>query len=431
MKAGFAARRITPPPGTIMMGFSTRDQDHGCEDAHDELYVRAFHIAHEGAEALIMGYDLCFLGRGDADRIKGAIGRHADLPPSRILLNTSHTHVGPRVGTWAYAGYEPPDSLYLRQLDAASVEAALEAMADPREVVIEAGAGTSSVPRSRRLIQPDGSAAWAPNPDGETCNHLPVCLLRTPAGEPVCLLFSISCHPSTAHGWEISADFPGVACRELDAHLGAPVSLFLQGTGGDTKAWVIGEGTEWRAGTWEDVEIAGRRLTDEVKGVLDGGLREAAPDLCCAEVEMHWPLERHVGRAGFEAILNDPDEREIRLLWAQRQIEILDREGTLPDAVPITAHGVRIADGVRMVGIEGEAVAGLGRIILEQYGDGVTFPLGYTDGAQLYLPTEAMLAEGGYEVDSYHEYGWPARFAPGFERHLVEAIRELQARGVR
>jgi len=55
------------------------------------------------------------------------------------------------------------------------------------------------------------------------------------------------------------------------------------------------------------------------------------------------------------------------------------------------------------------------------------FVLGYTDGAQLYLPAERMLAEGGYEVDSYYEYGYPAGLAPGFEKVLEDTIRELES----
>ncbi|MBE9479533.1 MAG: hypothetical protein IMY80_06160, partial [Chloroflexi bacterium] len=136
MKAGFAKVRITPPIGTTMMGFGTRDRDHGCEGVHDDLFVRALYLTHAGEEALIMGFDLCFLGREDADRYKGAIGRRMDLAPRQILLNTSHTHVGPSVGTWAYADYMPPDRFYLRDLERAIVSAACQAREAAREVTL-------------------------------------------------------------------------------------------------------------------------------------------------------------------------------------------------------------------------------------------------------------------------------------------------------
>ena len=82
MRAGFARVSITPPVGTMMMGFGSRDRDHGCEGTHDELFVRALYLCHEGREALVMGFDLCFLDREEADRLKGAIGRRLELTPA-------------------------------------------------------------------------------------------------------------------------------------------------------------------------------------------------------------------------------------------------------------------------------------------------------------------------------------------------------------
>ena len=42
MKAGFAKVKITPPVGTPMTGFGTRDYDPaGSKGIHDDLYARA------------------------------------------------------------------------------------------------------------------------------------------------------------------------------------------------------------------------------------------------------------------------------------------------------------------------------------------------------------------------------------------------------
>ena len=117
-------------------------------------------------------------------------------------------------------------------------------------------------------------------------------------------------------------------------------------------------------------------------------------------------------------------------LWAERKIVRLDREKQLPTSVTITAHGVQLGKGLRLIGLEGEAVAGLGLLIQDFYQQGITFPLGYTNGAQLYLPTENMLKEGGYEVESYYEYGQPAPIAKGFENILIQTIEQLRAYGI-
>ena len=41
-----------------------------------------------------------------------------------------------------------------------------------------------------------------------------------------------------------------------------------------------------------------------------------------------------------------------------------------------------------------------------------------------------MLDEGGYEADSYYEYGFPAPLAKGMEDILRDSIAELRRRGI-
>ncbi len=434
MKAGFAKVPITPPLGTRMYGFGSRDRQHGCEGIHDDLFARALYLSHGDEEALIMGFDLLFLGREDADRYKGAIGNSLDLSPRQILLNTSHNHCGPMIGTtWAYASYGlgAEDVFYRNELETAIVHAASEARECAVEVTISAAAGRSTLPVSRRKPDGEGGIIWAPHHEGETCDLLPVCLLVDEEGAPVCLLFSVSCHPSTISGFEISADYPGPTMDLLDEHLGHECSLFLQGAGGDAKASVIGEGEKWRVGMWEDVAEAGRIVADDVTAILDQGLTPVEPRIRSSLIEMTWPLQPTPTREQLDVIVSDETQHEIKRLWANRQIERLDRGQTLRTAAPVLLHGIQLGEGLRLIGLEGEAVAGLGLHILSLYqGAGITFPLGYTDGMQMYLPTSAMLHEGGYEVISYHEYGQPAPVVAGVEEIITEGVERMRRQGV-
>jgi hypothetical protein len=435
MKAGFARVSITPPVGTTMMGFGSRDMDHGCEGVHDEVYVRALLLEHGDEKALVMGFDLCFLGREETDRFKGAIGRVMDLSPRQILMNSSHNHVGPAVGTWYSAGYEAADRLYLNDLERATVRAAREAKEAAHEVTVWSGATRSYLPLNRRRKNEDGRIENRPNPGGYVYDKLPLCLLKDREDKPVCLLFSISTHPSMMSGFQISAEYPGVAMRLLDEHLGTTASLFLQGVGGDSKPRVIGEGVDrWQPGTWELMEEAGGMVAREVIEALNEGLSRVTPDLQTASVEMEWALDEAPPRSEFEAIVANtkPGDRpkNVRYLWAAKTIERLERGDTLPSSVPLTAHGVKLGEGLRIVGIEGEAVAGWGRYLDRYYSGGITFPLGYCDGTGLYLPTSEMLPGGGYEVVSYWEYGYPAPLRAGMEKAVEKALRDLRDSGV-
>lgn len=427
MQAGFARVSITPPKDTIMMGFAARDRQRGCEGVHDEIYVRALYLEHEGERALVLGFDLCFLDREVADRLLGALGRRLDMTPRQMLLNASHTHAGPASHRWAYGDFTWIDRLYMRQIEAATVGAAREARDRAVEVTLRAGVGRSRLPVSRRKKDPDGRARWAPAPESPICDALPVCLFEDDGGAPVCLLFSVSCHPSSIGGFLISADYPGSATAAIDEALGAPVSLFLQGCGGDAKPRFVAAGDRWRKGNWEDVAAAGALVAKETLAVVKKGLRPVEPRLRTAALEMQWPLQPAPNRAAFQRMVDHAGgpKAEMRTLWAERQMELLGRDGRLPTHAPINCHLVQVAENVRLVGLEGEPVAELGDLILDHFGRKVTFPLGYTDGAQLYLPTSPMLDEGGYETDSYWEYGYPSRLAKGMEGILRETLGKL------
>ena len=438
VKAGFSRVKITPPVGTAMTGFGFRDYDPvGSKGVHDDLYVRALYLTDGKEKTLIMGFDLLFFSRDEADRFKGAIGRRINLSPGQILLNTSHTHTGPKVGSWDYT---PSDRLYLQFLEESIVKAACEARDSIQEVTLWAGETRSKVPMNRRKPLPNGIIDFAPNPEGVVYDRLPFCLFKNKDGKPVYLLFSVSCHPSTIKGNErsyyFSADFPGVAMSRLDEYLGNNGSLFLQGAGGDAKASVIGKGEEhWRSGEWDDIVTAGNMLADEVIEAIEAGLEQVESELRMHSLEMKWPMTAHPSRSEIEEIFANPlahseSNPEALKMWAKEKLEMIDRGFKLKQFIPVTAHGIQLGKGLRLIGIEGEIVAELGMLIDDFYKSGITFPMGYTDGAQLYLTTSEMLDEGGYEAESYWEYRHPAPLAKGTEKILTRALEELRDNGI-
>jgi hypothetical protein len=187
---------------------------------------------------------------------------------------------------------------------------------------------------------------------------------------------------------------------------------------------------------WDVVTKVGTMLGDEVIGVLDGGLREFEPSLCTALAETRWPLLPARPRSEFEKVAAEltpgapPGAQKLYPLWAARQIELLDRGQRLRTAAPVLIQGVQLGRGLRMIAIEGEPVAEHGLNILKFYEEGVTFPLGYANGEAMYLPVTRQLPEGGYEVDSYWEYGAPAQLAPGMEEIVRRTLETFKTEGI-
>jgi neutral ceramidase len=289
---------------------------------------------------------------------------------------------------------------------------------------------------NRRMRDENGKIALRPNPQGFTYTDLPIILFKDLGGKPVSLLFSIACHPSTIKGdaraYQISADYPGVAMNIIDRYLGGDACLFLQGAGGNSKASVIGKGEkDWRSGTWKDVDDAGTMAANEVIHGMNAGLTRINPELATQMVISNFALAPSLSRQEYESIFKDSKTAAAMRLWAQEQMTLLDRGFQLPASVPVTVHGIQLGKGLRIIGIEGELVAELGLLVKEYYRKGVTFALGYSDGAQLYIPTSTMLDEGGYEVESYWEYRQPAPLSKGIEDKITEALNQLQKSGIK
>ncbi len=425
MLAGFGKALVNPPLGLPMEGLG---QPGGIETIHDDLYVRALYLEHGQHRALLLGADLLFFERREVDRFKGALGRRFDLPASAILLNVSHTHAGPRLTRWAYTGAPDPD--YLDEIEAGYLAAVGQALASPEPVTLWAGTGRTDLPVSRRQPDGQGRAQWAPYRAGEVCRALPVCLLRAADDRVLSLVFSVSCHPSMIYTNDVSAEYPGVAMRLLNERFATEGALFLQGAGGDTKPRHIAhEELHWRHGSWEDMEAAGAEVAAEVARVVEEDLVPVRPDLRVLRRPLHFPCGPIPTRAELERARHDPTHGEAGRRWAQEMLRRLDLYGGFPPELDVDLHAVQLGCGLRLIGVEGELVGELGNLMLGLYERGVTFPLGYTDGCRIYLPSSRMIPEGGYEVDSYWEYHHPAPLAPETDDVLAKALLAIRDSG--
>lgn len=434
MKAGFQKIDITPPIGTRMSGFGHRDDTGPCDSIHDPLHARVLVMEHEGEMAVIIGFDLLFFSRPNASWIRDAICTRLDLKPSQILLNTSHTHAGPCVDTWHTNLFQPPDVGYLQMLVAKVLLGVLRAHNAMVEVTMSAGTGRSHLPVSRRKPDGKGGIDWLPHFAGAVCRNLPLCLFRDLQGDPICLLYSVSCHPSMIGDRAISADYPGPACDLLDKHLGADCSLFLQGAAGDSKPGTVADGARaehpgvkaWRPGTWDDVGAAARLVADDVIKVLEKGLDPVEPGLSTVLIEVPFVLEPSPDEAELEQRLTS-DNRG-RVLLSRHMLEQLKLGQFFATSADLLIQGIRLGEQVRVFAIEAEMVGELGNQVVEACGPGTTFALGYSNGTGLYLPSDRMLPEGGYEVFCHHEYNYAAPLAPGIDERLTQAIQRLGIR---
>lgn len=422
MLAGFARQTINPTIPCIMEGLG---QKKPAASVHDDLYVRAVMVCQGDTRLLILGFDLLFLDTARWQRLEKRLQEALDLRPEEVLVNMSHTHAGPRVSRWAYGNL--PDAAYLDRVEQRALAVALQAKERCVPVTAEAGEGSAAIPLSRRRLDDTGYAQWLPAEEEPVCEAIPFLCLRDAKQHVVALLFSVSCHPSMIYSDAISADYPGAAMQELNHRYQTEGALFLQGAGGDTKPRTLVREDKWCAGTWDDVAAVGRLTAEAIGTALDAGGRSVPPKMRLARTTVDLPLTSPLPDAAtLEAVLYNPEERLERRLWASEMFYRLTLTGALPSAVPVEIHVVSFGGVFRIVGVQGELVGELGNLIRASFDDGITLALGYTHGVQIYIPSDRQLPQGGYEVESYWEYHWPAPLAQGIDGRLAAAVARLR-----
>jgi hypothetical protein len=392
-----------------------------------------------GQRTLWLSYDLIGLSRAFAHNLRFALAAACNVPYTAVILCASHTHSGPLTVFEEYASHlsKPPalqayeDDLWQRFSNVAA-----QAVARLQPVTITCHRGASEIGINRRQRTPEGETMMAPNPSGAYNPDLWILDIRGTANGERCLLFSVGCHPVIVYGfaWDgISAEYPGVCRHQLRQHLGGAVhGQFIQGLTGNVRPRILAdlEQNRFRPATPADVETVGRQLAGEVLATLDkpgrrlelalsaaAGWVYAVRDLHKAPGLAHWQtLQAPTDRARFKQ--EDELNRNLSQYWSQR----LAKGPPPTPATPWEVGLMRLAPGETIAWFADEAVVEwLGRL-RNWLQDDQLIAWSYCQHCTGYLPTDELLPEGGYEVNSSNWYGkWgPGPFAPG----LNEATRQ-------
>src|SRR5207302_2062557 len=136
------------------------------------------------------------------------------------------------------------------------------------------------------------------------------------------------------------------------------------------------------------------------------------------------PLAKPPTRAEFEKRLKDPNVFVQR--HARRQLDVLDREGKLPESYPCPVQAWQLGEGLTLVALGGEVVVDYALRLKRELKGGELWVAAYANDVFAYVPSARILLEGGYEADfNLIYYGLPGRFANNVEDILVRAVHAL------
>lgn len=393
MTAGTARRDITPEPGCALSGYAGRG---AAEAVLDPLELTALVWSDQGPPIALVTFDL--LGVDDAfdQELSAALAAVLGSTPEAVLLACSHTHGGPVFCENLPDEAPRLDRVYRRRVFEAACEAVREAAEAPAEVVATFGTGTAALGLNRRA--PGPPYAMVPNPAGYDDRTVNALTFRRPGdAKPLAILFSAACHPTTLGARRLlSADWPGAARRAIEAAVPGCTSLFVQGCAGNIRPRTVDFAApdRFRPGTPDDVARIGAVCAHEV-------LRLALD----ADLELSGPLRA-------------------------RRIDCplpLTGGGTMPYRVQAISAG----RGWSLVALPGEPVNEYAALLAGMAPDRAMLVAGYCNGLPGYVPTQAILDEGGYESGdgSNRYFGLPSRLADGPEALLAAAVAEAAGLG--
>lgn len=419
MKVGAASAEITPELGLTMEGYDVRKD--GAKGVHDPLMVRV--LVAEGADATValVVADLIQVDPPLQDVVAAEVLQRTGIPRGRMQLVGTHTHSGPMLR-------EP--SPVVDRIGATIAETVVDAWRSRREAHAAVGIGkVSGIGANRR---PNG---------GPVDDRVTVTRFDALDGSPIATLTNYGCHPTTLgpNNYLYSADYPGVACRLIEAEVGG-TAIFTTGPQGDVnpggyspEGSMVGVVVPWR--TFESADRYGREVADCTVRVWR--TLQPVPSARVWGDSRVLELARKVlpeARAAREAATTSAEaESQIRAAEFSHdtiyhaavaaayadvlaiQAEDPEREGPVRVRISALALGPMVHAGV-----QGELFVALGQSIRSRLGEDTTTIAALCDGTIGYICTADAYEVGGYEPNA-------SVLAAGEGERIADAIVELAA----
>ncbi len=413
--AGVASVNITPGEPLWLGGYASRTKP--AEGTLLPLYAKALALQDAaGNRAVLVTGDILDFPKPFAERIRARVEADHGLARAGLILSASHTHSAPVIGTSLKCIYTFDDQeeqkimAYADDLETKLVTLTGQALANLAPATLHSGNGIARFAVNRRNNKEGALTATTPL-QGPSDHAVPVLKVMGLDGALSAVVFGYACHATTLDGYEWCGDYPGFAQAALEARNPGVTALFFAGCGGDQNPLPR-----------RSVALArqyGETLAAAVQRVLEDPMATLEPNLATTYNEVDLPLDPAPDVESLRQRATDADGYEQRC--TQALLDRFDREGSLPASYPYPVQAWRLGTQV-LVALGGEVVVGYAVAIKERFGQ-ETFVMAYANDVLSYIPTEDVLAGGGYEGQSAQMiYGLPAPWASGIEARILGEV---------
>jgi hypothetical protein len=416
-KAGTAGMIITPDESLWLAGYGSRD--HASEGTLSDLWIKALALEDAGGnQSVLVTMDLEEIPKSFSDRIKDRLNKQFNLSKAQVILNVSHTHSSPVLE--GFGDIYPFDSaqgakiknytdrLYKNIIDL--VENALHSM---KPVRVYSGNGIARFQVNRRNNN-EATLNQQTTLKGPNDYAVPVVKIVGASGKVAAIVFGYACHNTVLSGYQWSGDYAGFAQSALESMYPGATALFFQGCGGDQNPLP--------RRTTALAQQYGQTLAFAVESVLEEDMHELHPRLSTSYKEIALPLASPPTKEellGMKERFSGYQKR-----WAIRQLDLLNKNGSLMTAYPYPLQVWRLGNQTVMM-LGGEPAIEYAIRLKHIFGQDI-FVLGYSNDVMAYIPSSTILNEGGYEgASSVMTTDLPATWAADIETTILSQMIQL------
>ncbi|MEX2232863.1 MAG: neutral/alkaline non-lysosomal ceramidase N-terminal domain-containing protein [Cyclobacteriaceae bacterium] len=422
---GVARVIITPDQPMWMAGFAARDRV--SEGKLHDLWAKALALEDaDGQKAVLVTTDLLGMPKELSDRIRDRLQASMNLPRAQIILNSSHTHSGPvlRNSLVDIYGLDEDQQKKIAQYSdrlvnqiVSLVSSALKSMVP---VKVYTGNGVTRFQVNRRNNNAT-TLLQQTEVKGPGDSAVPVIKVVNDAGDLMALAFGYACHNTTLSGYEWSGDYAGFAQLELEKVYEGTTAMFFAGAGADQNPLP--------RNTVALAQQYGKTLAAAVESVVSDEMRMLPAKLTTVYAEVALPISAPPSKEELSNMLEKTTGYQKR--WVTRMLKQIERGESFITSYPYPVQVWKLGDQT-MISLGGELVVGYANQLKQIFGQDI-FVLGYSNDVMAYIPTTAILREGGYEgATSQMVYGMPGTWTPNIQTIIIEKVVQLaEQAGVR
>lgn len=429
IQVGVAEVDITPDYPIRLNGYGSRRTE--SDGIIQRIWAKALAIGSDADEPVVLvTVENCGLPDELTEEVSDRIQEKTGISRAHFVACFSHTHSAPcltNAAPFIFSSDIPPAQQetidrYTAQFKDLMETVALEALANREPSRLSWSIGELGFAKNRRT-------------EGGPVDHsLPCMQITREDGTLRAVWASYACHTTTLAGTDnhICGDWAGFAQDALQEALPGVTALISIGCGADanpeSRMMTMPDGQEEVFSTrLAYAKAHGEALSEEVQRLLKGEAKSLTRVPTGVFERVNLPFDTLPTREEWEARVAGGGSDAYH---AQKHLERLQSGETIQTELSYPVQAWKFGEELAIVFLASEVVVDYSLRLKKELDADRLWVGGYANAFPCYIPSERVLAEGGYEGESAMLYfGPPTRFAPGVEQLVIDTVHRLLPEG--